>query len=401
MTNNFPEFTSRVCPALCEAACICGLHDSPVTTRDNENFIIEQAFASGLMEPHPPCVRSEKHVAVIGSGPAGLACAAQLNLRGHHVTVFEKADRPGGLLMYGIPNMKLDKSVIERRIRLMEAEGIEFRTGVEVGRDRKASSILRKYDAVVLACGAGLPRDLDVPGRDAGGVHFAVEYLTHATRAVLSGDPDSTPVTAKDRDVLIIGGGDTGNDCVATAVRQGAKSITQLEITPRLPDTRAEDNPWPQWPRICKTDYGQEEAAAVFGQDPRVYETTVQSLEKDGNGQVSAAKLVHVEWTADPATGRRSPRPVEGSEWVQPAQLVIIAAGFLGAQREVPEAFGTPLDARCRVETLGATHATADPKVFTAGDMRTGQSLVVHAIADGRAAAREVDLALMGYTNLP
>ncbi len=397
MTNNFPEFTSRVCPALCETACICNLHDEPVTTHDNENFLIEYAFANGLMKAKVPKVRSGKKVAVIGSGPAGLAAADQLNKRGHSVTVFERSDRIGGLLMYGIPNMKLDKSVIERRMQLMQEEGVIFRTGVYVGKDISAEEILSEYDAVILACGASKPRDLAVAGREAKGIHFAVEYLTEATKALLNGSKPS--ITAENKKVMIIGGGDTGNDCVATAIRQGAVSVTQLEMMPKLPDTRAENNPYPEYPRICKTDYGQQEAIAVFGADPRIYETTVKQFFADEQNCLTSAELVKVHFEVNPETGKREMK--EGETWQTETDLVLIAAGFLGAQDDIAEAFGITLNGRSLPETLGNSHQTATAKIFTAGDMHKGQSLVVRAIADGRMAAKETDQYLMGYTNLP
>ncbi len=400
MTNNFPEFTSRVCPALCENACICNLNDMPVTNRDNENFLIEYAYQTGLMKAKLPAVRSGKHVAVIGSGAAGLAAADQLNKRGHLVTVFERSDKIGGLLMYGIPNMKLDKSVIDRRVKLMQEEGIIFQTGVNIGKDKTAESVLNEFDAVVLACGASQPRDLAVSGREAKGIHFAVEYLTEATKTLLNGqNPAESPITAKNKNVIVIGGGDTGNDCIATAIRQGAASVVQLEMMPKLPDSRAENNPYPEYPRICKTDYGQQEAIAVYGSDPRIYETTVKSFQADEQNQVKSAELVKVHFELNPQTGKREMH--EGETWTVETDFVLIAAGFLGAENYIAEAFGTALNERRQTETLAGTHQTTIPKVFTAGDMHKGQSLVVRAIADGRAAAKDVDYYLMGYSNLP
>ena len=393
-TNDFPEFTGRVCPALCEAACTCGLYGDAVTVRENELAIIETGFAEGFMKPEPPAVRTGKRVAVVGSGPAGLACANRLNRRGHTVTVFEQSDRPGGLLMYGIPNMKLDKAVVARRVSLMEAEGVEFRTGVHVGTDVAAQQLLDEFDAVALCAGAGKPRDLDVPGREAQGVCFAVDFLTMATRAVLSGAKPE--VSAKGKRVLVIGGGDTGNDCVGTCIRQGCKSVTQLEMMPKLPDARAASNPWPQWPRVCKTDYGQQEAIAKFGHDPRVYETTVREFQTDDAGCVQAAVTVKLRGERG-EDGRMRMVPVEGSEETVRADLVLIAAGFVGARDDLPDAFGLARTPRGTVETSG--HAVSG-KLFCAGDMRRGQSLVVHAIAEGRAAAREIDEFLMDYTNL-
>ena len=399
MTNNFPEFTSRVCPALCEKACTCGLNGDPVTVRENENAIIENGFAEGLVQPQIPKVRSGKRIAVVGSGPAGLAAADTLNKRGHSVTVFEREDRPGGLLMYGIPNMKLEKHIIDRRTELMTAEGVEFRLNADIGGNVSADGLMEDYDAVILACGSCEPRDIAAEGRDAEGIYCAVDYLKTATKKLL--DPDlQEGVSAKDKNVVIIGGGDTGNDCVGTAVRQGCKSVTQLELMPRLPDERAENNPWPQYPRVCKTDYGQEEAAAVFGNDPRVYETTVKEFIKDENGALSAVKTVKVEFVTDRESGRKIPKETEGSEQVIPCELCLIAAGFLGSQSYAAEAFGVELDERTNVRTDAGRFATNVPKVFTAGDMHIGQSLVVRAISEGRAAAREVDEYLMGYSNL-
>ena len=398
-TNNFPEFTGRVCPALCEAACTCGLHGDPVTVRENELGIIEEAWEKGLVQPRPPRVRTGKTVAVVGSGPSGLACADRLNHRGHTVTVFERADRPGGLLMYGIPNMKLEKTVVQRRIDLMTKEGVTFRTGVDVGRDITPQTLLEEYDAVVLCCGAAHPRDLAVPGREGESVFFAVDYLKAATMALLAGDPTATTVSAKGLDVVIVGGGDTGNDCVGTALRQGCKSVTQLEMMPKAPDHRTDSCPWPEWPKVCKTDYGQEEAVAVFGRDPRIYQTTVKELLTDSEGNLRAVKVVRLEAGTDKKTGRTVMHEVAGSEEELPCQLLLIAAGFLGPQAYVAETFGLERTPRSCVSTAPGGYATNVPKVFAAGDMRRGQSLVVWAIQEGRAAAHEVDTFLMGYSN--
>ena len=397
MTNNFPEFTSRVCPALCEKACICGVHDSPVTVRENEHSIIEYGFEEGLMQPQTPAVRSGKRIAVVGSGPSGLAAADCLNKRGHSVTVFEREDRPGGLLMYGIPNMKLDKSIVERRIRLMKKEGVAFCTGCDIGANVSAEEILEGFDAVILACGSSQPRDINAPGRGAGGIYFAVDYLKAMTKSLLDGG--STPISAEGKNVVVIGGGDTGNDCVGTAVRQGCASVTQLEMMPKLPDERAENNPFPEYPRVCKTDYGQEEAAAVFGHDPRIYETTVKEFISGEDGRLTAIKTVKLSFGTDPETGRRTMTEVEGSEETIPCELCLIAAGFTGCQSYIAEAFGVETGARGSVNTVSG-FATGVEKVFTAGDMHIGQSLVVRAIREGRDCAAEVDDYLMGYTNL-
>ena len=401
ITNNFPEFTSRVCPALCEKACTCGANGDAVTVRNNEYAIVETAYRNGWAKANPPKVRTGKKVAVIGSGPSGLAAADRLNRRGHSVTVFERSDRVGGLMMYGIPNMKLEKSIIDRRVNIMKEEGVEFRTGVNVGIDISAEEIKASFDRVILACGASNPRDIKAEGREAEGIYFAVDFLKSTTKALLdNGLEEGTFISAKDKNVIVIGGGDTGNDCVGTCVRHGAKSILQLEMMPKLPDTRAENNPWPQWPRVCKTDYGQEEAAAVFGTDPRIYQTTVKRFIKDENGSLKGAELVSLSFEKDETTGRMNMKEVEGSEYEVEAELVLIAAGFLGSQSYVTSAFGVDVDGRTNVIGQNGTHRTNVENVFTAGDMHSGQSLVVRAIRDGRDCAREVDESLMGYSNL-
>lgn len=400
-TNNFPEFTARVCPAPCEAACTCGLNGDSVAIKENEYGIIENAYNMGYTKANPPKVRTGKTVAVIGSGPAGLAAADQLNKRGHHVTVFERSDRVGGLLMYGIPNMKLEKHIIDRKIDIMKEEGIEFVTNADVGVNYKANKILKEFDRVILACGASKPRDIKVPQREAKGIHFAVDFLKATTKSLLDSElSDGNYITAKDKKVLVIGGGDTGNDCVGTSIRHGAANVVQLEMMPKLPDSRAEDNPWPQWPKVCKTDYGQEEAIAVFGQDPRAYQTTVKEFVANDAGNVCQAKIVKLDWQKDEATGRMKMVEAEGSEYTIDVDLVLIAAGFLGSQDYVTKAFGVDVNERTNVATEAGKYKTNVENVFTAGDMHRGQSLVVWAIREGREAAREVDCDLMGYTNL-
>lgn len=400
-TNSFPEFTSRVCPALCEAACTCGLNGDAVATKENEYAIIENAYAKGYARVKPPKVRTGKRVAVVGSGPAGLAVADLLNKRGHSVTVYERSDRIGGLLMYGIPNMKLEKSVVERKVKIMEEEGVVFLTGTDVGRDVKGDALLKDYDRVVLACGASHPRDIQAGGRDAKGIYFAVDFLKENTKSLLdSGLKDGKYVNTKGKDVVIIGGGDTGNDCVGTVMRHGCKSVTQIEMMPKAPDERAENNPWPEWPKICKTDYGQEEAIAVFGHDPRIYESTVKEFLKDKNGNLKGVKIVKLSWEKDKKTGRMAMKEVKGSEKTLPAEIVLIAAGFLGCQKYVADAFGVELNERTNVKTSAGKYETSVKNVFTAGDMHRGQSLVVWAIREGREAARAVDESLMGYSNL-
>ena len=400
-TNNFPEFTSRVCPALCENACTCGLNGDPVATKENEYAIIENAYKEGYAAARPPKVRTGKTVAVIGSGPSGLAVADQLNRRGHLVTVFERSDRIGGLLMYGIPNMKLEKRIIDRKIDVMKEEGVIFVTNADIGRDIKAEKLLKDFDRVVLACGSSNPRDIKAPGRDAKGIYFAVDFLKANTKSLLDSNfEDKAYVETKDKNVVIIGGGDTGNDCVGTAIRHGCKSVTQIEMMPKAPDTRAENNPWPEWPKICKTDYGQEEAIAVFGHDPRIYESTVKEFLKDKNGNLKAVKVVRLKWTKDAENGRMKMEEIAGSEKELPCEVLIIAAGFLGSQKYVTDAFKVDVDGRTNVATAPGSFKTNVERVYTAGDMHTGQSLVVKAIRQGRECAREVDNSLMGYSNL-
>lgn len=398
-TNNFPEFTSRVCPALCEAACTCGLNETPVTCKANENAIVEYGYANGLMEANPPKVRTGKKVAIVGSGPAGLAAADQLNKRGHDVTVYERNDHIGGLLMYGIPNMKLEKWVIDRKQKVMEEEGVHFKCNADVGKNVKAEELLKNYDSVILACGASNPRDIKAPGREAEGIYFAVDFLTRSTKHVLTGKNQDW-VNTQGKNVVVIGGGDTGNDCVGTAVRQGAKSVVQVEMMPKLPDQRAENNPWPEWPRVCKTDYGQEEAIAVYGQDPRIYQATVKEFLTDKSGKLKKVKLVKLEPKKDEKSGRMNMVEIPGSEFEIPADYVLIAAGFLGTQDYIAKAFNVKLDERTNVAAEKGSYKTSVDKVFTAGDMHRGQSLVVWGINEGRHVAREVDETLMGYTNL-
>ena len=400
-TSNFPEFTSRVCPALCEKACTCGLNGKAVCTKENEMAIIEHAYAKGYAKANPPKVRTKKRIAVVGSGPAGLAVADQLNQRGHSVTVYERADRIGGLLRYGIPNMKLEKHIIDRKLDIMKEEGIEFVTNANVGENIKAKKLMADYDAVVLACGAANPRDINAPGRDANGIYFAVDFLTATTKSLLdSGLKDGRYISAKDKNVIVIGGGDTGNDCVGTCIRHGCKSVTQLEMMPKAPDERAENNPWPQWPLVCKTDYGQEEAIAVFGHDPRIYQTTVKEFLKDKKGAVCGVKTVKLESKKDEKSGRMVMTEVAGSEKVLNAELVLIAAGFLGTQKYVADAFGVKLNERTNVAADQENYATSVERVYAAGDVRRGQSLVVWAIREGREVARAVDESLMGYSYL-
>ncbi len=393
-TNNFPEFTGRVCPAPCEGSCTLGINDPPVTIKNIEQAIIEKGFEQGWIGPRPPLERSGRKVAVVGSGPAGLACADQLNKAGHMVTVFERADRIGGLLIYGIPNMKLDKAVVKRRVDLMAAEGVIFMPNSEVGKNYPAEKLVSDFDAVVLCGGATKPRDLLLEGRSLNGIHFAMEFLQGSTRRLLNADPLPL-ISAEGKDVIVIGGGDTGTDCVGTSLRQNCRSLLQLEILSRPPDTRQADNPWPEWPKVYKLDYGQEEFKALYGQDPRNYSVTARRFVGDENGNLREVHTVQVEWVRD-ANGRLGPQEIPGSEQVYPAQLVLLAMGFLGPEDTVLGALGVERDERSNARAEYGKFATNRAGVFAAGDMRRGQSLVVWAINEGRGAARECDRYLMG-----
>ena len=400
-TNNFPDFTGRVCPAPCEGSCVLGINTPPVTIKNLECAIIDRAWAEGWVVPEPPKVRTGKKVAVVGSGPAGLCAAAQLNKAGHSVTVFERADRVGGLLMYGIPNMKLDKQkVVLPRIAQMEAEGIQFVTNTEVGVNYPTKKLLQEFEAVVLCTGATQPRDLSVAGRTLKGIHFAMDFLTHNTRSLLDGSRNGNFISAEGKDVMVIGGGDTGTDCVGTSIRHGCKSVVQVEILPRPPMDRASDNPWPEWPKVYRLDYGQEEAAAKFGADPRVYLTTATKFMGDDQGQVKEVHTVQVRWERNDK-GQFVPKEVPGTEQVHPVQLVLLAMGFLGPEQALLDDLGVNRDPRTNVKADFEQYATNLKGVFAAGDCRRGQSLVVWAFNEGRGAARECDRYLMGTTDLP
>ncbi|HSB61008.1 MAG TPA: glutamate synthase subunit beta [Vicinamibacteria bacterium] len=393
-TNNFPEFTGRLCPAPCEGACVLGINDDPVTIKAVEVSIVERAFQEGWVAPAPPRRRTGKKVAVVGSGPAGLAAADQLNRAGHAVTVLERADRVGGLLRYGIPEFKMEKRVLDRRLALMEKEGVTFRTGADVGRSPRVAELRGEFDAIVLSCGAGAPRDLPVPGRELQGIHFAMEYLTLQNRRC-EGDavPDDRFISARDRRVVIIGGGDTGADCLGTVHRQGARSVHQFELLPRPPETRAANNPWPQWPNIFRVSSAHDEGGE------RVYAVSTQRFLGDAAGRVRALEAVRVEMVR--AEGRLDFRPVTGSEFSLEVDLVLLAMGFLGPEREGPiEELGLALTERGNVRR-DADWMTSVPGVFTCGDMQRGQSLIVWAIAEGRSCARGVDLYLKGKSDLP
>ena len=400
-TNNFPEFTGRVCPAPCEGSCVLGINKPPVTIKNIECTIADRGWDEGWITAEPPKVRTGKKVAIIGSGPAGLCAAAQLNKAGHIVTVFERADRVGGLLMYGIPNMKLDKkAVVQRRIDQMAAEGIMFLTNTEVGKNYPVEKLRKEFDAVILCTGATKGRDLPIEGRDAKGIHFAMEFLHRNTKALLDNHKNSDFISAAGKDVIVIGGGDTGTDCVGTSMRHGCKSLVQLEILPKPPMDRAKDNPWPEWPKVYKMDYGQEEAAAKFGGDPRVYLTTAKNFVSDEGGQVKEVHTVEIQWEKNDK-GQFVPKEIPGTEKIRPAQLVLLAMGFLGPEQPLLEQLGVERDPRSNAKADFNKYTTNIPNVFAAGDCRRGQSLVVCAFNEGRGAARECDRYLMGSTDLP
>ncbi len=397
-TNNFPEFTGRVCPAPCEGACVLGINEPPVTIKSIEMAIVDRGFQEGWIQPEPPEMETEKSVGIVGSGPAGLAAAQQLRRVGHAVTVYEREDRVGGLLVYGIPNMKLDKGLLAKRLDQLRAEGVVFETGVSVGDDVTLEELREKHDAVLLATGATVPRDLKVEGRELDGIHFAMEYLTASTKAVLEGDPQKTPISAKGKKVIVIGGGDTGTDCIATALRQGCESLTAFEIMDRPPGDRSETNPWPQWPHILRVDYGHEESMEATGKDPR--EFTVATKRFTGDGKVQALETVRVRWVDKPGGGKTL-EEIPGSEKRYEADLVLLAMGFLGPEPEVLGETEMETDPRSNFSADLTRFATSVPGVFAAGDCRRGQSLVVWAIGEGRDAARAIDEAIMGESDLP
>ncbi len=399
-TNNFPEFTGRVCPAPCEGSCVLGINTPPVTIKNIEQEIINHAWAHGWVTPRPPPARTGKTVAIIGSGPAGLAAADQLNHAGHLVTVFERADRIGGLLMYGIPNMKLDKQVVQRRVELMRQEGVKFVVNTHVGKQVNGHELLREFDAMILACGATRPRDLPVPGRQLKGIHFALEFLHANTKSLLdSNHRDGAYISAQDRDVIVIGGGDTGTDCIGTALRHGCRNLVNFELLTQPPATRAQDNPWPQWPRIYRVDYGHEEAQTRFGADPRQYCLLTKEFLGDASGAVRAVRTIQVQWAN--TNGKITPHEVPGTEKEWTANLVLLAMGFLGPEDTLAAQLGLQTDPRSNFKAEFGRFATSVEGVFAAGDCRRGQSLVVWAISEGRGAARECDRYLMGSTTLP
>jgi glutamate synthase (NADPH) small chain len=389
-TNNFPEFTGRVCPAPCEGSCVLGIDGEPVTIKTIECAIVDRGFAEGWIVPQPAKRRTGKKIAVVGSGPAGLACGAELNKQGHSVTVFERADRIGGLLMYGIPNMKLDKAVVQRRVDLLANEGIVFITNTEVGHDYATDRLLNEFDAVVICAGAGRPRDLPIENRNLPGIYFAMDFLRANTKSLLDDNHrDGNYISAKDKDVIVIGGGDTGTDCIATALRHGCRSLVQFEIMPQPSVARTAENPWPQWPRIHRVDYGHEEAIAVSGKDPRLY--SVMSKRFIGERGVEAVETIDVAWEKSTSSFSE----FAGTTRVWPAQLVLLAMGFLGPeQKGLISQLGLAINQRGVVQ-VDENKMTNVPGVFAAGDVERGQSLVVWAIADGRRAAASVHQYLM------
>ncbi len=384
LTNNFPEFTGRVCPAPCEGSCVLGINESPVTIKSIERTIVDRGFENGWIVPRMPREQSGQTVAVIGSGPAGLAAADMLNQAGHRVTVFERDDQIGGLLMYGIPNMKLDKSIVQRRLDLLEKEGIEFQTGVNVGENLSADEVKNKFDAIVICVGATKPRDLKIPGRSLNGIHFAMDYLRGSTSSLLKGD--AVEISAEGKNVVVIGGGDTGTDCVGTAIRQGCKSVVNLEIVTRPPKERADSNPWPQWPLIFRTDYGHSEAAAKFGKDPRQFAIETIEFVADNNWNLTGLNTTQVDWSVE-RPGVAPFSRVEGSETTIPADLVFLALGFLGPDPMLADQFGLETGPRSNILANTNDYETSQPGIFAAGDCRRGQSLVVWAIREGRQAA--------------
>jgi NAD(P)H-dependent glutamate synthase small subunit len=412
-TNNFPEFTGRVCPAPCEGACVLGITDPAVTIKNIEQAIVDRGFAEGWISSAEPAARSGYHVAIVGSGPAGLAAADELNQAGHQITVYERADRIGGLLMYGIPNMKLDKDVVQRRVDLLRGAGVSFITGTSVGesvtlpggdvpglmvehskkpRHLPARELLEHYDAVVLAVGATVPRDLPIPGREYQGIHFAMDYLTRSTQAFL--DHTETAISAAGRQVAVIGGGDTGADCIGTALRQGCESIVNFELLAQPPAERAEDNPWPQWPLILRSDYAHTEAQHRFGDDPRTYNLLSKAFTCDDHGRVSGIRTVTVDW--DKPSDHAPFSEVVGSERTWPCDLVFLSMGFTGPEVTLAKELGLERDARSNLLALPPGYQCEESSVFAAGDCRRGQSLVVWAIQEGREVARSVGVYLAG-----
>lgn len=411
-TNNFPEFTGRVCPAPCEGSCTLGISEPPVAIKTIERNIIDRGFAEEWVKPNPPTKRTGKKVAIVGSGPAGLAVAAQLNSAGHECTVYERSDRIGGLLMYGIPNMKLEKWIVDRRIDLLKEEGVKFVVETEIGKDIHSKELMEQFDAVVLATGSTVPNDFfaKTPGRDLNGIHFAMEFLHKNTKSLLDSDlGDGNYISAKDKNVIVIGGGDTGNDCLGTSLRHGCKSLVNFEIVPQSPDERAPNNPWPQWPKIFRTDYGHAEAASVFDysdnpnktlpNDPREYAIQSAEFVGDGNGNLKSIRTQQVDWSVPSGGGPFS--VVDGSEKEWPADLCFLALGFRGPEQMIAEQLGIKTDLRSNFEADYGKYTTSVEGVFAAGDCRRGQSLIVWAINEGREAARECDKYLMGVSNLP